>query len=420
MYVCGDWFDANTQVQTWFFTVVRFKAAGNDASNGPTYWVYSHAPLDTKENRATALVVGRDGDVYVTGWAAEVTHGPTDYVTVKIKKDPTSLGEADQAWLTTYDNGGEDKALAIALTHQVVSGVMKQFVHVTGMSEGSGTGFDIATLRYSDDGTGATSMYSARRHNGSANSEDIGFAIIGAGRNAYVVGKSTRTTTGADYVLLGYDDAGTSRFSAYYYNNSSQNGTDVGLAGTMGGAGALLATGYSAGGSTAEDFLSLLHNESVDTRRPDSYTAIGCTYVSGSLSDLLAEGGGYMTFQSASSGLLGQKITVEFTGTYSSGISNPSELSLNLVCYTGTAGLTQVVQIYDYVDGEWKNIDVRPSTSSASKLVLVLKDDPLRYLAQSLAPDTSTLKVRIVWTSSGASATFYGYLDQLAWDVLGS
>ncbi len=79
-----------------------------------------------------------------------------DYGTIKY------LPNGDTAWLRTYTVGAsQDQAFAIALDD---SGN----VYVTGMSYGSGTDFDYATVKYLSNGDTAW----ARRYDGPANDDD--------------------------------------------------------------------------------------------------------------------------------------------------------------------------------------------------------------------------------------------------------
>jgi hypothetical protein len=152
----------------------------------------SPGPRDS-DNKAVAIAVDTQGNVYVTGQSAGVGTA-LDYVTIKY--DPAG----NQLWLARYDgpshNVDESKAIAVDAQGNV---------YVTGTSWGAGTSFDFATVKYDPAGN----QLWVARYNGPGNGQDYGLALaVDAQGNVYVTGGSEGVGTGLDYATVKYDSAG--------------------------------------------------------------------------------------------------------------------------------------------------------------------------------------------------------------------
>jgi plastocyanin len=162
--------------------------------NGDTAWVRRYNGPGNNSDDASAIAVDGSGNVYVTGGSrGSVTYD--DYSTIKYYPD------GDTAWVRRYNGPGNyyDWASAIA-----VDGSGN--VYVTGYSHGSGTGSDYATIKYYPDGDTAW----VRRYNGPANSYkyDVARAIaVDGSGNVYVTGGSEGNGTGFDYATIKYVQA---------------------------------------------------------------------------------------------------------------------------------------------------------------------------------------------------------------------
>lgn len=96
-------------------------------------------------------------------------------------------------------------------------------VYVTGQSQGTGTGYDFATVAYDSHGN----QLWAARYNGSGNGNDIATAIA-INKNTgivYVTGRSQGAGTGYDYTTVAYDFNGNQLWVARY--NGPGNGDDT-------------------------------------------------------------------------------------------------------------------------------------------------------------------------------------------------
>jgi hypothetical protein len=207
-------------------------------------WVRRYHGTGNREDGANAIAVDGSGNVYVTGYSRGLGTDD-DYVTIKYNTAGV------QQWLQRYDGPGNssDEAFAIAVDGQ-------GNVYVTGVSWGSGTSADYATIKYNA-ATGETVW--VRRYNvGTAADWARAIAVDGDG-NVYVTGESWSGSSGrADYVTIKYDFLGGERWVQRY--NGPQNGDDVPSAIAVDGSGNVYVTGGTGGLGTNYDCVTIKYN----------------------------------------------------------------------------------------------------------------------------------------------------------------
>jgi hypothetical protein len=169
--------------------------------NGEELWVTRYNGAGNKTDVTSAIAVDDLGNVYVTGWSwgSGTEH---DYVTIKHYPD------GDTAWVRRYDGpaGLTDQANDIAIDG---SGN----VCVTGLSDGGGTSYDYATIKYDRFGNEAW----VRRYNGPGNSFDRAWAIaVDGSNNVHVTGNAWSDETYWDYATIKYDLNGTQLWVSTY------------------------------------------------------------------------------------------------------------------------------------------------------------------------------------------------------------
>ena len=162
-------------------------------SSGVEQWVARYNGPANSLDMANAIALDNSGNVYVTGrsWGSGTEY---DYATLKY--DSSGV----EQWVARYNAHGNsgDRAYAIALDN---SGN----IYVTGQSVGSGTSVDFATVKY--DFSGVEQW--VERYNGPGNDWDIAYAIaLDNSGNVYVTGWSEGSGTWYDYATIKYSQVG--------------------------------------------------------------------------------------------------------------------------------------------------------------------------------------------------------------------
>jgi len=207
-------------------------------TNGRQLWVARYNGPGTNWDEATALAVDSQGNVYVTGRSDGTG---ADYLTIKYDTNGRQL------WVARYNGpgNGEDYPFALAVDSQ-------GNVYVTGRSEGSGTGFDYATVKYDTNGR----QLWVARYNGPGNRGDAAAALAVDGQgNVYVTGVSEGSGTSGDYATVKYDTNGRQLWVARY--NGPGNGLDSASALAVDSRGNLYVTGYSVVSGTDWDYATI-------------------------------------------------------------------------------------------------------------------------------------------------------------------
>lgn len=222
------------------YATIKYNASGMQK------WVKRYnGPSDLKggSDMATALAVDANGNVHVTGGITKNNTG-LDYTTYKYNED------GDREWKKTYNGPGTgpDEANAITLDAQ-------GNVYVTGRSDGLGTSLDFATIKYADDGEKKWS----KRYNGPGNGFDQATAIaVDENGNVYVTGVSEGSDHFGDYATIKYDKDGNTKWERRY--NGPGNSIDHATAVSVDDAGNVYVTGQSWGMGTFQDYATIKYD----------------------------------------------------------------------------------------------------------------------------------------------------------------
>jgi uncharacterized delta-60 repeat protein len=206
-------------------------------------WVARYDGPANSLDRAYAIAIDTSGNVYVTGYSYGSGNSP-DYATIKYDTSGNEL------WAARYNGPGDyyDYALAIAVD---TSGN----VYVTGRSYGSGTNYDYATIKYDTDGNEEW----AARYNGPSNLWDSAYAIaVDTSGNVYVTGVSYGSGTGSDCATIKYDTNGNQLWAARY--NGLANFSDGARAIAVDTSGNVYVTGFSHGSGTYNDYATVKYD----------------------------------------------------------------------------------------------------------------------------------------------------------------
>lgn len=148
--------------------------------------------------------------------------------------------------------------------------------------------------------------------------------------------------------------------------------------GAIGGTGLIFYTGASFDSSSNFDFATLRHTESgsIDNFNPDDYTTSSAA--SGSLSNTNTSNNSYFEVDALTQGPTETSGDVTFYATVET--TDPSELAVTIESHVTEVHIWQKVEVYDVVNAVWITLsDMRANTSDYNT-VLVLKDDPARFL----------------------------------------
>jgi uncharacterized delta-60 repeat protein len=161
-------------------------------TTGVQQWVARYNGPGNAADIANALALDALGNVYVTG-QSEGSGTAADYATIKYNAAGAEL------WVARFNGPGNafDAANALAVD-------ASNNVYVTGQSEGNGTLADYATIKYN---TAGLQQWEAR-YNGPGNAIDIATAIdLHNNGNVYVTGRSQGNGSGFDYATIKYEQA---------------------------------------------------------------------------------------------------------------------------------------------------------------------------------------------------------------------
>ncbi len=170
-------------------------ATGTDAvllkysPTGVLTWIARYTGGSGEDEEATALAVDHYGNPVVAGIAFHASSS-FDYLTLKY--DP----RGNLQWKHEYDGPAHGNDYAIATQIDRYNGII-----VTGTSLGLGSGEDIVTIRYTEEG----GQDWIQRFNGSANLDDDAYSLaVDPSGDVFVAGSSHSDVSGIDYLLLKY------------------------------------------------------------------------------------------------------------------------------------------------------------------------------------------------------------------------
>lgn len=147
-------------------------------------------------------------------------------------------------------------------------------VHVTGFSEGIGTGLDYSTVKYN--AAGAEQWVA--RYNGPGSNEDVAIdLIVGGSGNVYVTGYSLGFGGYFDYTTVKYNSFGEEQWIARY--DSSGTGNEWASAFALDNSGNVYVTGYSKSSSSYDsDYATVKYDSSGVEQWIVSYNGRGSSY----------------------------------------------------------------------------------------------------------------------------------------------
>ena len=174
-------------------TFADYATISYDGATGARLWIKRYNDLGNGNDQATALSVSPGGNsVFVTGESSG-SHG-LDYATVGY-----SAATGARLWASRYNGpaNGDDTPYAVTVSPD------GNTIYVTGASQGVSSGYDYATVGYSA-ATGARLW--AKRYNGPGNANDTAnsVAVSPVTGTVFVTGLSVGSGSSADDATIAY------------------------------------------------------------------------------------------------------------------------------------------------------------------------------------------------------------------------
>jgi len=224
-----------TSAHSYDYTVIKYD------NNGNQLWVQSYNDAVNGVDQATALEVDNNGNIYVTGMSQTASAG-FNYVTIKYD------GNGNQKWIASFNGTGNSSDIPSGIAVDPSGNVF-----VTGVSVGSGTAGDYATVKYNSLGV----QQWVNTYNGSATlSNDAAKAITISGNFVYVTGSSQSLLSGFNIVTQKINANNGSQVWATSYNGIA-NGTDKGNGIVVDASGNVYVTGSTQIAGTNTDYVTI-------------------------------------------------------------------------------------------------------------------------------------------------------------------
>ncbi|MEK7993886.1 MAG: SBBP repeat-containing protein [Planctomycetota bacterium] len=221
------------------YATAKYDPAGN------LLWVARYDGPGGHNDQAAAVAVDAEGNVYVSGQSYGAG-AATDYATIKYNANGV------EQWVARYDGPGKGSDVVFDMALDAAG-----HVYVTGESDGGDSRRDYATIKYDRDGN----VQWVAAYNGPGNYHDSAKAIaLDAAGNVYVTGYCySDNITREDYATVKYDAAGNQLWVARYAGPAvpPYSAYDAAEAITVDAAGHVYVTGYSDGGGTGYDYLTI-------------------------------------------------------------------------------------------------------------------------------------------------------------------
>jgi uncharacterized delta-60 repeat protein len=231
VYVTGNSYSSTTNYD---WATIKYNTSGD------TIWVRRYNGPGNGIDQANAIAVDGSGNVYVTGYSYG-SGSLQDYTTIKYNSSGI------EQWVARYNGPGNDNDEALAVTVDNSGNI-----YVTGRSNGLGTYYDYATIRYNSAGIEQW----VKRYNDTANNNDEAYAIaVDNFGNAYITGKSCDISTNMDYVTIKYNSIGIEQWLTRY--NGPDNGDDKACSIAIDGSDNVYVAGTSYGSTTYYDYVTI-------------------------------------------------------------------------------------------------------------------------------------------------------------------
>src|SRR4030095_2706849 len=221
------------------FTTIKYN------TSGLVQWIQQYNGPANSSDAANSIVVDASGNVYVTGYSTGINTGD-DITTIKYN----SAGVLQ--WNKRYNGlgSGGDNGICVKVD---VSGN----VYVGAYSTGAVTNRDFTTIKYNSAGTQQWAQF----YHGPANAADeLNCMTLDASGNVYITGQSQGIGTNYDYATIKYNSSGILQWVKRY--NGTGNTFDFAYCVASDATGGIYVTGGSTGIGTGQDYTTIKYNSS--------------------------------------------------------------------------------------------------------------------------------------------------------------
>ncbi len=347
--------------------------------------------------KPVAMTLDSSGNVCVTGCSTFTPY--IDYDCATVKYDPNG----NELWAALYDGtaGAEDEPSDLAVDEA-------GNIHITGFSEGVGTGEDFFTIKYDTMGNEQW----VTRYNGPANAKDRAEALtLDLSGSVYITGYSEGTGTGEDITTVKYDSDGNELWVARYDGPTS--GTDQARELALDGSGNIYIVGYSQGSGPYFDYVTVKYDTSGNEqwiRRYDGPASTTDKALALALDDF---GNVYILGESEGVGTFGDLATIKydpagnelwvarFDGIGTSGVDHPAAIALDA---SGNAYITGWT--FDYDTDNFLSVAVKYDPDG-NELWAV----PLGHGWAGPGPIALDSSGAVYVGTTASSRDYYGYLE---------
>lgn len=197
-----------------------------------------------KNDVAFSVAVDDSGNVFSTGATFVLASGGFDLTTIKYNPDGV------QQWVQRYNSpfGFEDTGNDLVLDSN-------DNIYITGVSQEEPGNYDAITLKYNNGGN----MQWVQRYNGPANSNDGGIRLsLDENSNIIITGYQTGSGTLFDMLTIKYDNDGNQQWASVY--NGQENSEDASNDLVLDPMGNIYITGFVTGANSTSDYATLKYN----------------------------------------------------------------------------------------------------------------------------------------------------------------
>ena len=376
------------------------------APNGDLLWErrYDGAGASGQPEAAHSVVLDENGTVFLAGYAVTAeTH--LDYVVLKY--DPAG----NLLWMGSYDGPAHSADYAYAMELDSTGALL-----VTGQSFGLNSWYDYATVKFDASGN----LLWVRRYDGpelesSSTVRDVAYLLaVDSGDNVYVSGRAAWHDDVSEFATLKCDPDGNLLWIMEYTGLDDSEGARPSAI-ALGSDNSVYLAGRAKDSVTGFVHFATVKYAQTAVTLPGSFSVVRGVLTDGGLGDLFASDDVRLEVRAGLTLFLGESpLQVVVTGT--SPVEVPGELRFKLEASANTPGLTQMIELYNYVTSSWEEVDLSVPGAMDGIVEVVITTDPGRFVQAG----TREMRAKVVYRQVGFTLLWpwSAMLDQTVWTIV--